>query len=643
MELLRLVRVLTLGCSALVFGGKLANCSNTIDRTIPDKPTSLKDALDFLGKLKGSSIKTKVLDKVTSLVDTYLGSQEYPGKDGKKALESVLDQISDLREALLKQPTTYADCWNSMDFSDKSVDQHATRLFNWLPILHSELWFLYFQITNECFELGGNRWQLVGRKMNTKMKSWLISKKPNGIPVIPKDFKEEEFRTDLNLVEIASHTGINLRQGGPLNHAQYGLFFLRLNWNDSNLASTTMFLEGFCNAVKNEHFKDHVSRVKNADLPSLCDELLSSLQPFTDELWPLYSPISDNDVAEAEDDTSKITEHKSRRQNIYDGMLKTGAFPDYIAWLVKNIPKINTSFDEMTKTSWTTDELSDGRIGGPFKYGFVCKDKCNEDIYLKLNGKSQQLKDSLTKIRRYLKPPQEPKDTESSESGETEEDDVDSDPQDPNVSDEEPKGEKPVSAPERKPADAEKPSAVGPTVVPPQQPSAAGGSDLPPKAAPTSPTETSNPRSTVDPNVPAPDQVRESSQQDPSPEVPGREDSDPTSDSKGPVPDKVAESPKQTPSPEVSDDDSKGPTSDQATEIPRKDPSPEVPGREDSKPTPGSTESSENASTTPSAPAAPANNLRRPDDSTPAPKKPSFALVPTVRGLAMVGFLVAMC
>lgn len=619
MELLRLVRVLTLGFSALVFGGQLINCADSVQRTVANKPISLRDALDFLVKLNGSDIKAKVLEHVESSLHTYLTLDDNRRTDGKIVFEKVLDNASNLRNNLLRSNSGYPDSWDRMDFSAASVNQHATRLVNWLPILHSEMWYLYFQISAECMTLGGNRWQLVGKDMNPNMKSWLTSQKPSRIPVISKDFKEQDFRTDLNLANIALYTGINLHLGGPLNHAQYGLLFLRPRWIDSNLASAFLFLEEFCKAVKSGTFSKHVSRPEHAGLTTTCGEITENLKPFKENLWALFSPISLEDVQEEED--GKTNARGSPSPNMYDGKLLADAFPNYMKWLVKNIPEITKSVDEMTKTSWNTEELANGTMAGPFKYGFVCKSECNDDIYRKLHDKSPKLKESLNKILEYRKSQQTSQYNEDSEPGETEEgDEVDSDPQGPQASKKGQKGEEPVSppvpAPKKEPAAAEKPSAV-PPVVPPQQPDTAGGSDPSPTGPPTSP-ETPTPQSNNNSNGPASNQVRDDSQQHPSAKAPGHKDSEPTSDSKAPVPDKEGETRGKTPSPDDSDDD-------------------------DSELTDDYTDSSDGGSSNPPTPPAPEHNLRHPDDSTPAPKKPSFALVPTVRGLAMVGFLVAIC
>ncbi|KAK1932720.1 secreted antigen 1 [Babesia divergens] len=566
MERAGIMRLVALGCLALGLVGHAASCNDIMERLVADKPASLKDALEFLGKLKDSTKKTNVIEKLETKVKEFVNADDLPGNGIQKNVNDVLETISQFRSELLKEPNSY-EIYSDLQDSDDAVDKYVTTLINWLPILHSELYYLYFQTGTECTLIDGGWWNN-RRKSDAEGQAYLftwLTLQKSGVPAIVKGFTREELKENPVRIRLAEKTGIRFYEGGPLSYSQYGLLFHRSVWDDSNLANAIMFLQEFCALVKDEKSKAQLSSLKYDGLPAICEEITNGLKAVTDNLWPLYSPISSE---EADDDAGNINQQRSRLQNIYKGRLIVDAFPKYVAWIVKNIPGVLASLDEMTKTSWNTEQLSNATMAGPFKYGFVFKDdKWGDSLYLRRDKELVKLFDSelgsgtLNKLLKYLSP--------------------ESSPAQPKISPKEPAPTQPEAQDERQREVAEEPS----TGLKPTGATEASGPSLP---------EASNkvvvPGSVIlEPESPQPDPSSGESRSDTGSAGPSAQPMNPS------------------------------------TLVQHPDPATVVSTRETNG---GHT----------------SNDVKSPaDDAAPAPKKPSFALVPTVRGLAMVGFLVAMC
>ncbi|KAK1938411.1 secreted antigen 1 [Babesia divergens] len=131
---------------------------------------------------------------------------------------------------------------------------------------------------------------------------------------------------------------------------QSGLVFESATWDDSQLASTVLFLEEFCRDVNAKKFKEQVSDAKAEELFGNCIYVFSYLLPLASHL-PTNSALG----------------------NPYENALKPEKFEDYVDWLKKNIPKIWKSYISMFKESaeLTEEQIQTDSSVGPLKYGFV--------------------------------------------------------------------------------------------------------------------------------------------------------------------------------------------------------------------------------------------------------------------------------
>ncbi|KAK1939612.1 secreted antigen 1 [Babesia divergens] len=364
------------------------------DNLSSHEPTSIRDVLDFLGMLGQSQIKAQVLKKLESMVQTRFDTQNVPGLNVQKNLEGLLENIQKLRKDLLQDPSDYGHFSGITEFL-MTPEACVTALINWLPFLHSELFLLHFQTSPDGSLVGCGAWKddkLRPTAGKNGLNQWLTDD-VSRIIQIPKGFIKDGLSTKNTGGRISAHTGLQYYGGGPLSHAQLGLFMLRSIWDDSNLGSAVLFLEEFCREVNGI---DSVfwSALRNTPhgvpgLKALCQEVSKDLKPLTGGvIYALYNPV----------DT----------KNPYNGALRSDSFGAYVDWLAKNIDEIKTSLENMTKDSytWSLSALSEVQSAGPFKYGFVFNESDWEgNIDRKLKPVIERLTardNSLTKLSRHM-------------------------------------------------------------------------------------------------------------------------------------------------------------------------------------------------------------------------------------------------
>ncbi|KAK1933256.1 secreted antigen 1 [Babesia divergens] len=367
MSISTVFRAAVLAFLAVGIGGPNVDCGFVEGPLTDELPGSLKDMLDFFGMLhSNTNVMEKVLEKINSKVGTYFTAPAVPQGQTDGNLKKTFKAISELRTVLLKAPTAYGQ-YSTLYPTVEYAEKYATTLINWLPILHSELYALYFQTATEAKSLGGMGWpsqNIVHETEESNLYKWLLLKKfEKGI------LKEGRFAPS-----DATHTGINVLGGGPLNHSQYGLFFLRPAWHGSNLANAVLFVNEFCQEINKDHgviskedLADHAT--KGPKVADVCKKISENLKTFNERLMALYNPPSPEEQRE-ENNAQDVN------RRLYEGKLQRDVILDYVHWLGKNLPHIRKSLKQLYDDSakWTKSNLMDGVSSGPFKYGFVFTD-----------------------------------------------------------------------------------------------------------------------------------------------------------------------------------------------------------------------------------------------------------------------------
>ncbi|KAK1932171.1 secreted antigen 1 [Babesia divergens] len=163
-------------------------------------------------------------------------------------------------------------------------------------------------------------------------------------------------------------------------------------WHDSLLGHACLFLSTFCLKVQDDqkNFQKYFSSSDFEDLQRVCRALKSHLQPFTHASGlPLYAVCQSNGT-------------------LYSALWNPDAIPLYVKWLKENLNGIIQSLQSMSSESskWNSDKLQTADTAGPFRFGFVPKDKTWQDdmSHGKLPPKIKSLTASLEKLKKALEP-----------------------------------------------------------------------------------------------------------------------------------------------------------------------------------------------------------------------------------------------
>ncbi|KAK1937214.1 secreted antigen 1 [Babesia divergens] len=358
----------------------------------------MKNMLNFIESLSRSDIKDGVLEKVESKVNEYVDTKAAPGGGITQHLDAVFKRVSKLCDVLLQMPSDYG-MYTELQTSEDFIDKYANTLADWLPVLSCELSFLYFQVAAECNCLAGGKWSSLrfGKAYsNSELHLWLTDQIGEGsdFGLIERGFAEEDIPTICRAVEIDASLGIDFFQGCPFSHSQYGMFFLGSTWHDSNLANATLFLERFCQDIKEGKFKANFSDESLDRLLSICKKVSFHLVLLSSFIWPMYNPR-----------ISELGAPLVGSLGLYKDALKPENLEKYADWLVKNIPHIMASIQQMHAESvdWCWSGFYNSKTAGPFKYGFVFKDRhWYDSLSYSLFTPVEGLLEGLRSLRRFF-------------------------------------------------------------------------------------------------------------------------------------------------------------------------------------------------------------------------------------------------
>ncbi|KAK1936823.1 secreted antigen 1, partial [Babesia divergens] len=375
-------------------------------------PKNLKEILEELGKLDyATETRHKVFEQLKNglkayCAETYLQAF-YGGRDyGRGYSGSILlltkagEKVS---EAILLKASWTSGTYKNLDNDHASHSNCAEKiseaLKKCLPKAYAALYFLLFMGDKSLGGIQGGQWKdqnVNGSdRSGTDLFNWLTkeeksvgggSSKPLTPGLIKRGFLDSELKNSNgqgSTVATAIQTIITHNTPGYLQKALCGFMFV-FPWDDALTGHTCLFLSKFCEKV-NEDPKNAFNEIfqrKYADnnydtFKELCQQLKPNLDPFIDGT------------------TSGLQAVCQQNQNLFKDIWKEDAFEKYCEWLSTNLGQIIESLASMSKDSdkWSSSSLTNASSAGPFKYGFVFKDKGWES---KINSKLKSLIEVLT-------------------------------------------------------------------------------------------------------------------------------------------------------------------------------------------------------------------------------------------------------
>ncbi|KAK1442080.1 hypothetical protein BgAZ_401100 [Babesia gibsoni] len=355
------------------------------------KPETVKDAVDLLGKLATeTTLKEKFISELLNKVKEYFDIDTSPDKGYKKKLEVLLEGIPKLRVQLLETPSDFG---RYSKFNDADLSAVLETSHHWLPLLHSEFWLLFFLTTSEGFGIGGNQWSnnhFGPSSTNSNLHKWLTDKLH---PEARANTMKKGY-TDTNLksggkvsAQLSANLGIEFYHAGPLTHAQKGLFLLSSDkFYHSYLASVLLFMAEFCRDMSSDKFSERSQEGNYDKIKNVCKQVSGNIDALHKEIWPLYNPEG---MTEEGDDDEEPPRRSQRGilNETYKNILKKDKYTEYVQFMKDNIPNIAESLKQMHSYSsdWSVEYITTGRSHGPFRYGYIFKDKhWDSSIYFRL-------------------------------------------------------------------------------------------------------------------------------------------------------------------------------------------------------------------------------------------------------------------
>ncbi|KAK1936318.1 secreted antigen 1 [Babesia divergens] len=368
MNISAIPRVVLLFCVALgTWGPSEVHCNDINTLISSREPSSLKDLFDFFGILGTLAAKNEIIETVERDVSKYFKPGGTPGKGIKGNILEVLENVDKFRKAILVNPSDYGN-YSYVTESPINSRLWATAVINWLPILHREMWHIYHNSDKSC------------AKINDSMAAWadaedgfiidpclaLLMHLTDSTPFVGRcklGYAMDELNSVPGMFVACNNTGIRLYGGGPLNHAQFGLF-LSSTWHDSNLASVLQFIYAIVQTIRSCCAESAFHSDFFIHMAFGLGSASRALKTIMNNLQPLYDPRT-------------AEERKTGKEgfaNPYAGTLEHEQLEHYVAWLMKNLKHITASLKELREEKWASDDIEFDKSTGPFRYGFISKD-----------------------------------------------------------------------------------------------------------------------------------------------------------------------------------------------------------------------------------------------------------------------------
>ncbi|KAK1937981.1 secreted antigen 1 [Babesia divergens] len=331
------------------------------------KHETLKEILEELGKLHNTeSTKKNVFNHLkgdlgTYCAETYLnafyGDRGYSSYGGY--IQAFTFDARNICLAIVERSSWDGRSINIHAEHQDCIQKYSEALKACLPKTFPALFFLFFNVSNECSGIGGGKWNSLPVNGSGKdLYNWLIGESSDDF--IARKFSEEELHTSNNGQKVAEKlkSAVSLRPGsteGSLQRVLCGFMFV-CKWDVSLLGHAICFLDKFCSKVSGDsgdllkgQYKEHSEAFKD-----VCRGLQSSLEPFINGSSGLSAVCHGN-------------------QNLFDTLWDDGKFSDYCTWLKENLHSVINSLKAMSyePPGWSTSTIPHGFSAGPFKYGFV--------------------------------------------------------------------------------------------------------------------------------------------------------------------------------------------------------------------------------------------------------------------------------
>ncbi|KAK1940199.1 hypothetical protein X943_001814 [Babesia divergens] len=366
------------------------------------KHETLKEILEELYKLHGmDQTKPKVFQQLKSYLKAYCGvsylndfygSRDYGVSSYGGSILLLTYAGEKVSEAILKSTPWASQIQDT--HKDHTGQTCGGKYFNalkkCLPKTFAALFFLFFNVSNECKGFGGGSWNsLPVNGSGQNLKNWLIGGSGSDLPGGFSGGDLNTSKTGKNVAD-ALKKAVSLKPDtneGPLQKALSHLLF-SCPWDDALAGHACLFLDKFCDKVLegSESFLKGPYKEHSGAFKDVCSALKSDLQPFIDGSSGLSAVCHGN-------------------TNLFEDLWDDRKFSDYCEWLKRNIYRIIASLVSMSGESpgWNLSTIQNAYSAGPFLYGFVPKDKSwMTHINSKLPKAITPLTASLEKLEKAL-------------------------------------------------------------------------------------------------------------------------------------------------------------------------------------------------------------------------------------------------
>ncbi|KAK1444846.1 hypothetical protein BgAZ_107520 [Babesia gibsoni] len=365
------------------------------------EPHTLKDVIDFFGFLDTrEELKTKYIGELDSRVAKYIDTKQVSGKPYKDHLKELFAAVTKVRKELLQDPNNFGKYSN---FTEDMLHNVADTLGYWLPVLHSEFSFLYYLTSTEGKRIGGWRWSTDAfgpGNTETEVHKWLTDKSfdTSNDYNVTKGFTDADLKTGGKITpNLLGNLGLDYYGGGPLNHAQYGLFLLSSGCSHpSNVAASLIFVDEFCREVTQEDgmFKDKTiceASYHGCNTRDICKMISQNIEKLHSKLWPLYHPLDARTLATDENGAVE----KTARHSIYKGKMIPEKFDEYMRLMGTSMTTLILYLTEMYCESvwWCEENMAKALSHGPSKYGYVFRDPWDYKTYTSFRNVANRLVD----------------------------------------------------------------------------------------------------------------------------------------------------------------------------------------------------------------------------------------------------------
>ncbi|GIX60711.1 secreted antigen 1 [Babesia caballi] len=341
-------------------------------------PTTLKQTLDFLSKLKDLNAANMLANELKNKDGFKIFKETSSISKIEINLQHLLDCADELRKKIVSKQETmqYGDYDNLKNPNNEGcIERCVNILIGILPKLHATLDFLSFHVNGIWYDRGGGRWRsYTCNQTNQPLFKWLTKSKETPSSTISNS---KVFRGGYNgplsqnlgsaLAEPLQQLVLRDFPGGCLQNI---LIYLLIDnfWSYNGTASALTFVAVICGAVTRRVFDEQEAYQKlKSKLAPICMSLSESVISFT--------------CGDGTDSTCLVALHRDSVTH-YELVLESHYFTDYLSWLKININVLIGFLTDLSIDSkfWRLESLKNATHSGPFPYGFMFGSKWTRDV-----------------------------------------------------------------------------------------------------------------------------------------------------------------------------------------------------------------------------------------------------------------------